>query len=476
MAVRTGTSILGFFSSICKGFTGTSPALPVRCGRHYGRMAAGISGHHKSFIYHKLRYPSDSYPEASYFVNSSSDNASSTRAPASRVGIIGGGQLGMLLCHAARRLGIHTTVLSDDPAGPTLHVADEALVADLGDQDAVTTLIEKSDVITFELEAIPDVTLDNLREAVQRDLVTVNPGVDTLACLKDKGLQKTWLRDQGLPTLPFSLTDAGTTSDDIDAGEIATPLVQKARQGGYDGKGVQILRAKADLAQLWPVPSVIEPALHNAVEVAVVVARDASGNLSAYPPVTMVFDPGLNAVSTVTSPGALEPDVQEACSTIACDAITALDAVGVFAVELFLTELGELYINEISPRVHNSGHLTIDAFKHDQFEQHMRAITGRPLAPVVPCAPAAVMLNLLYEDSLAPAHTGAAYNTALDSQDRTILHWYGKPEARPGRKMGHITALGMSPETALEHAHEGLVRLRSGDFHPPADAQRAAAI
>jgi 5-(carboxyamino)imidazole ribonucleotide synthase len=205
------------------------------------------------------------------------------------------------------------------------------------------------------------------------------------------------------------------------------------------------------------------------------VARDVAGNLSAYPPVTMVFDPDLNAVSTVISPGALEPAIQASCTTIACDAVAALGAVGVFAVELFLSEQGELYINEISPRVHNSGHLTIDAFKHDQFEQHIRAISGRPLAPTLPRAPAAVMLNLLYEDSMAAAHTGIPYTMALDARDHTTLHWYGKPEARSGRKMGHITALGISPAIALERAYAGLARIRSADFHPPVDARQAAA-
>ena len=409
-------------------------------------------------------------------MNSTTAQPASAQPLSSRVGIIGGGQLGMLLCQAARRLDIHTTVLTDDPTGPAVHTADELLVAGLDDQQAVAELISKSDVITFELEAIPDVTLESLQQAVQRGQVTVNPSVATLARLKDKGLQKTWLSESGLPTLPFLLVDDTVTPGELESGDISPPLVQKARQGGYDGKGVQILREKAQLSQLWPVPSVIEPALHNAIEVAVVVARDSTGNISAYPPVTMIFDPGLNAVSTVTSPGELDPGVQERCHRIARDAVTALGAVGVFAVELFLSEQGELYINEISPRVHNSGHLTIDAFKHDQFEQHIRAITGRPLAPMSSHAPAAVMLNLLYDDSQAAAHTGAPYAVALDKQEHTTLHWYGKPDARPGRKMGHITALGMTPEIALERAREGLAHLGSKDFHPPVEAKQAAAL
>ena len=270
------------------------------------------------------------------------------------------------------------------------------------------------------------------------------------------------------------LVDETVGADDLSSGDITPPLVQKVRQGGYDGRGVQILREQAELAQLWPVPSVIEPALNDVTEVAVVVARDAAGDISAYPPVTMVFDPALNSVSTVTSPGELDADVQARCHTIACDAVTALDTVGVFAVELFLTDEDEIYINEISPRVHNSGHLTIDAFEHDQFEQHMRAISGRPLAPLLPRAPAAVMLNLLYDDSQAGAHTGPPYTMALDDGEHTTLHWYGKPEARPGRKMGHITALGMTTDIALGRARDGLAHLRSKQFRPLVESQQAA--
>lgn len=396
-------------------------------------------------------------------------------SPARTVGIIGGGQLGMLLCQAARRLGVHTTVLTNESTGPAIHAADRVLTAPLHDPPALEELIDRSDVITFELEAVPGAALDRLREASGQGRVAVNPGIDVLALLKDKGLQKKWLMKQGFPTLPFLLIDHDTGADAIAHSGFSAPLVQKARQGGYDGKGVQILRDPSELDRLWPTPSLIEPALEACIEVGVVVARDAAGRLGAYPPVTMQFDPDLNAVSTVTSPGALATGLQERCRSIACAAVTALGTAGVFAVELFLTERGDVFINEISPRVHNSGHLTIDGFKHDQFEQHIRAVTGRELAPVVPRAPAAVMLNLLYTARMANAHTGAPYTMALDARGLTRLHWYGKREARPGRKMGHITALGTSPAVALERAHAGLAHLRGNGFRPPLGEQQAAA-
>ncbi|MCB1842532.1 MAG: ATP-grasp domain-containing protein [Halioglobus sp.] len=380
------------------------------------------------------------------------------------LGIIGSGQLGMLLCDAARALDIRTMVLSDDPAAPAIYSADAVLVASMQDPRALASMLQQCDTITFEFEAVPDTTLERLSRAVARGSVSVHPAVATLQRLKDKGLQKTWLRESQLPTLPFTLTDADTAADELRAGAIQPPLVQKTRQGGYDGKGVQILLEDADLAKLWPVPGLIEPALIGCTEVAVVVARDTLGTTLAYPPVSMAFDDRLNAVSTVTYPAEVAPDIRAACTGIAERAVNALAAAGVFAVELFVTASGDIFINEISPRVHNAGHLTLTAFEHDQFEQHVRAVMGLPLAPIKPLAPAAVMLNLLYDDSMAPAHTGEPYNMELEPQ--VMLHWYGKQEARDGRKMGHITALGDSPTAALALAHAGLARIRSGELRP----------
>ncbi len=395
-----------------------------------------------------------------------------TAGSASRwLGIIGSGQLGMLLCEAARELGVRTMVLSDDPAAPAIYSADAVLLASMTDPRALADLIQQCAIITFEFEAVPDSTLEYLARAVSRSAISVHPGVATLALLKDKGRQKTWLAESGLPTLPFILTEPDTTAETLLAGPITTPLVQKARQGGYDGKGVQILLQDEDLSQLWPVPGLVEPALLGCTEVAVVVARDTQGNLRAFPPVSMAFDETLNAVSTVTYPAGVAPDTRAACTDIAERAVGALEAVGVFAVELFVSASGDIFINEISPRVHNAGHLTLSGFQHNQFEQHVRAVMGLPLAPIKPLADAAVMLNLLYDDSMAPAHRGQPYSMQLESQ--TVLCWYGKAEARSGRKMGHITALGESPAAALALAHAGLERIRRGELSPTSEQARA---
>jgi 5-(carboxyamino)imidazole ribonucleotide synthase len=403
------------------------------------------------------------------------DNTPNSPPQAHCLGIVGGGQLGMLLCRAARKIGVQTAVLSPDAAAPAVHEADHLVTADYDDPAAIDELISLSDTITFEFEAVPDSALARLQEAVERREVRVHPEPATLGRLKDKGLQKQWLQRSGLPTLPFELTDSETSVEAILAGSIQLPLVQKARQGGYDGKGVQILRSLEELAGLWPVPGLVEPALDDCTEVAVVVVSNGRDKLLAYPPVSMTFDPELNAVSTVTSPAGVSRPVQADCEAVARDAVSLLGSAGVFAVELFVTPAGEVYINEVSPRVHNSGHLTLDAFKHCQFEQHVRAVTGLPLAPIVPRSPAAAMLNLLYDDSMAPALSPRPYDVTLDDKGYTRMHWYGKQTPRPGRKMGHITALGMSAEDALERVHAGLARLRDGNLPDDSNGSRALA-
>lgn len=387
-------------------------------------------------------------------------------APSGRLGILGGGQLGMLLCRAARRLGVATTVMTADPGAPALQVADEGVVAALDDEEQLERLIAGADVVTFEIEAIPEETLRSLEAAERRGELAVRPGIDTLALLKDKGRQKRWFREQNLPTLPFLCTDEAPDRGDLERAGLQPPLVQKSRRGGYDGRGVQMLHAPEELANMWPVPSVFEPALLDCTEAAVVVAADGLGNASAYPAVSMRFDPSLNAVRTVVSPGDLDEAVRAACSHIAIDAVTALGSAGVFAVEFFVAADGAVFINEISPRVHNSGHLTMDAFRYDQFEQHVRAVMGLPLAPVIPHAPAAVMINLLYEEPYGALLSPSPYSIALDDPAHTVLHWYGKSEPRPGRKMGHVNALGMSVEVAERHAEAGLEALRR-DSRPP---------
>lgn len=374
-----------------------------------------------------------------------------------RLGIMGGGQLGMFLCQSARALGVRTTVLETNPDGSALPYANDTIVAALDDAEAVERLIEASDVVTFELEAIPDESLEQLRVAERAGRLRVHPSCDTLALFKDKGVQKRWLRDQGLPTLPFLDVVDGHVPDALSGGAWSLPVVQKAHRGGYDGKGVQLLRTAEDLERLWDVPSYLEPALDPCLELSVVVARDGDGGLRAFPPVSMTFDARYNAVHSVTSPAEVAPSLAGRARRIAQDAVGRLSTPGVFAVELFVDHQDHVTINEISPRVHNSGHLTIEGFRHDQFEQHVRAVMGRPLAPVTPVAPVAVMLNILYDDALEAACPSAPGVLERGEDIPVRVHWYGKSTGQAGRKMGHLTAWGEGA-TAVREAAEAALR------------------
>jgi 5-(carboxyamino)imidazole ribonucleotide synthase len=347
-----------------------------------------------------------------------------------------------------------------------MHTTDALVTAAYDDTAAIATLIEQCDVITFEFEAVPDVTLAQLQSAALAGDVRVYPSTDVMTLIKDKGRQKTWLSEQGLPTLPFVLLDKDEGVAAIKAAGLSAPVVQKTCQGGYDGRGVQVLVDDHALAALWPVESVIEPALdlQQCIEVAVVIAQDADGTQIAYPPVSMDFDPVLNSVKTVVLPARVAEDIQDQCFAVAKRAVASLGSVGVFAVEMFVTPEKAVYINEISPRVHNSGHLTMDAFDHCQFEQHLRAICGLPLAPIKPRSSAGAMLNLLYEDAMAPAQHNRPYSVTLAEQGPVVLHWYGKEEARSGRKMGHINALADNAASALLYTEVGLAKLIRGEL------------
>lgn len=386
-------------------------------------------------------------------------NASTTKDK-DRLGIIGGGQLGMYLCEAARELNVHTTVLMTGATQSAAFAADACIVASLGDTSAVKQLIDLSDVITFELEAVPQETLQLLQDAVEKGELRVNPGVATLRLLQNKGLQKSWLKDQSIPTLPFVRAESRATFFSKLSSVLEFPLVQKSCQGGYDGKGVQMIPTEDDLHMAWPVDSIFEPMLQNRVEVSVIVVRAADGSLASYPPVSMEFDERFNAVSLVTSPAAVSLDIQQSCQALARHAIEKLDGIGVFAVEFFVAADDTVFVNEISPRVHNSGHLTMEAFSTSQFEQHVRAIMGYPLAPIEKQRESAVMRNILYDQTWSEICPSEACRIPVKSSLMSQVHWYGKPPGHVGRKMGHITTLGNSSTAAYAESRKALASLK----------------
>ena len=242
--------------------------------------------------------------------------------------IVGGGQLGMFLCQAAQRLDIRSQVVTSDETAPATGMADSNIVSDYSAAGLARRIAEYADVVTFEFEDVPDALLAELESLEQAGEFVVWPAVATLRLLKNKARQKTWLAEQGIPTLPFSVEEApaGKYAELVE--RFGLPLVQKAQTGGYDGYGVQVLPEDASPEDLWPVPSVIEQYLEQPTELGVVVARSASGEMRAYPPVRMAFDHGLNILDAVVQPTGLSPAIDKQATELATRVIDLLGGVG----------------------------------------------------------------------------------------------------------------------------------------------------
>jgi 5-(carboxyamino)imidazole ribonucleotide synthase len=364
------------------------------------------------------------------------------------VGIIGGGQLGLYLCHAAARLGLRTVAQVAGRDCPAAGAADRLVFGAPNDLIAASELAGQCDVVTFEIERIGPPVLKHLAARARRGQVRVAPSPAVMLTLQNKALQKRWLARHGFPTPPFELLPA---EPDIIAGiaqRLGLPLVQKAAVGGYDGRGVQIIHAMDDLDRLWPGASVVEAFVADAREVAVLVARDLEGRLAVYPVTELHMDADDHVLETAVAPADIDPSTATAAQSLAASLVTRLGGVGVFAIEMFVTSDDDLLINEISPRVHNAGHLTLEACETSQFEQHVRAIAGMPLGPA-DMPRAAVMQNLLGTHELRGLSGANAFQLAWKPND-LFVHWYGKHDVRVGRKVGHVTALHQDLDVARQ--------------------------
>ena len=365
--------------------------------------------------------------------------------PVAHIGIIGGGQLGRMMAMAARRMGCAVSVIDPTPDSPAGQLADQQIVAAFDDQEAMRSLVEACDITTFEIETIDVTGLIELEEAGH----AIYPPPLLLAQLQDKLLQKELLKEADLPTATFM--DAGELSAEIFA-DFGYPLVQKARRGGYDGRGVAVLKTEDDFDNHLPVPSYIERYVTAEKELSVLVVRSRDGSSRCYPVVEMTVHSEQNVLDTLVSPARVSDQIALTAEMIAKRAINEMDGVGVFGVEMFLTENEDILINEIAPRTHNSGHHTIEACVTDQFEQHLRAVMGLPLGSVEQLSPA-VMLNLLG----APGSQGAVKLSGLTEAlmiPGVSVHLYGKAETRPYRKMGHATILNQNLEIAEQIAEK----------------------
>ena len=368
-----------------------------------------------------------------------------------RLGIIGAGQLGGYLCQAAKKMGITTTILASGEHDGAIRYADNVLIGAFSDEELLKQLVANSDVITFEIENIPVESLQRLSDQSQ---VHVFPQSEVMLLLQNKALQKQWLVEHGFPTSHFLRFDDGVDATQVTA-EFGASFVLKAQRGGYDGLGVDVVRNGEIPAGYAKVPAIAEALVGEMTELAVLVARDQQGKCAPYPLFESIFDQQGNVLRQVVCPSKIDASISAAAETLGVEVVTALGGVGIFAVELFLSG-GELLVNEISPRVHNVGHLTIEASDVSQFEQHVRAVVGMPVQKIINHRPA-VMNNLLYDASIDKAWRRELKFPELEGVQ---VHWYGKHEPRPLRKLGHITAVAGNVDEAAQSADMTLEKLR----------------
>ncbi|ALG66514.1 5-(carboxyamino)imidazole ribonucleotide synthase [Beggiatoa leptomitoformis] len=365
--------------------------------------------------------------------------------PLQRIGIIGGGQLGKMTAQVAKRMGFYVTVLDRSANCPSAHVADALIVGDLYDGEKLRELASVSDVLTYEIEHIDTETLKALYAEGKR----IYPAPRVLEVIQDKFKQKQLLEKAGVPVPRYQQVDHVT----LEYLQQATlPLVQKARTGGYDGKGVAIIKSLADIDKVLPVPSMVEEYIPFSKEIAVMVARSRTREVACYPVVEMVFDERTNICDIVAVPARVSNTVAERAKQIAMQSIEALDGVGVFGVEMFLTENEEILVNEIAPRPHNSGHYTIEASVTSQFEQLVRIVCDLPLGSSRLLSPVA-MWNLLGEEGYQGQPVIEGLRSALSIKGLSF-HLYGKDTTQAFRKMGHITIVDESVTAALEKVEQ----------------------
>jgi 5-(carboxyamino)imidazole ribonucleotide synthase len=361
----------------------------------------------------------------------------------SRIGILGGGQLGLMLLQAAVDWNLDIHVLDPDAEAPCSRIAPHFQQGSIQDYDTVYAFGQDLDIITIEIEKVNVEAL----EALEREGKKVYPQPSVIRQIQDKRIQKQFYRDHNLPTADFILTE---NRADVAKYPDFLPAFHKLGKDGYDGRGVQRIGTAADLHKAFDAPGLLEKAVDFEKEIAVIVARNSAGEMKTFPVVEMVFHPEHNLVEYLFSPAVIEEEERIMADELACRTAEALGIVGVLAVEMFVTSEGEVLINEVAPRPHNSGHQSIRANATSQYEQHLRAILGLPLGSTHQYEPAA-MVNLLGEEG----HTGPVHYEGMEivlTADEVYPFLYGKAITKPFRKMGHVTLMDPNPEILKQKA------------------------
>lgn len=358
-----------------------------------------------------------------------------------KLGIIGGGQLGKIMSQKAKKMGFHVTILDPTFNCPAAQVSDKHIMGGFHDVAMLEQLVQETDVTTFELEHVETSILKELFDNGH----VIHPSPYVIELIQNKYEQKKLLDERGIPVPKYKSVES-----DEDLCAFGFPVVQKAKLEGYDGNGVMMLKRPEDVQNAIKAESFIEELVDIDKELAIIVARNMEGQIKCYPVVEMLFDDRTNICDIVMAPAKISKEIEEKAVEISTKCIEILDGVGIFGVELFLTKSGEILVNEIAPRPHNSGHYTVEACATSQFEQIIRAVTNLPLGSTKLLSPS-VMVNLLGEEGYAGEPFIDGIHDALEIPELSF-HFYGKTFTKPFRKMGHITVLDDDLDKALEKA------------------------
>jgi 5-(carboxyamino)imidazole ribonucleotide synthase len=365
------------------------------------------------------------------------------------LGILGGGQLGKMMLYTTRKWDIATYVMDKETTAPAFQGCDVYFEGDIMEYEAVMEFGEQVDVLTIEIENVNVQALQDLEDKG----IAVSPSAKVLNLIRNKARQKSFYQNQHIATAPFEVYPKPELNHDR-----TYPFIWKSAEGGYDGKGVKVIRQASDLEDLPQIECIYEDRIDFDLELAVIVARNFNGEMKTYPVVEMEFHPEANQVEYVICPARINMDISDRARAVALQVSEAIEHVGLLAVELFLTKSGELLVNEVAPRPHNSGHYSIEGSITDQFEQHIRCVCNLPLGSTESTV-ASVMVNLVGEEG----HTGKVIYDGIEdilALPGVTPHIYGKKETRPYRKMGHVTVVADNVIKARELAEVVKDRIR----------------
>ncbi len=362
-----------------------------------------------------------------------------------KVGILGGGQLGRMLLQAAINYPVETFVMEKEAAAPAAHLCNHFIVGNITQFDDVYNFGKNLDALTIEIEHVNIEALEKL----EKEGIHIYPNTQALRIIQNKILQKNFYKENDLPTSEFIITQSKEELKNIAP---FFPAVHKLSNGGYDGKGVQIINNKEEIEKGFDSPAILEKKINIKKEIAIIIAVSDKGDTAIYPPVDMIFDQSLNLLRYQISPAELPEKVFWKVEAIALSAIKKINSPGIFAVELFTDENDNVLINEIAPRVHNSGHHTIEGNYSSQFDMLWRIILGYPLGNTEAILSTA-LVNLIGEEGYNGTPIYEGLNEVLE-MDNVFVHLYGKRETTPGRKMGHVTILSKERQDLLYKANK----------------------